>query len=113
VLEQRRTDDRRREPRFEVVGDLWATLEVRPSLRLLNLSQGGALVESLQPLSVDTQYQARLSAGDATSVVDVIVRHVREAGAGGYQIGLEFADVTGDTGLYLLGLLRETERGET
>ena len=62
-------------------------------LPLINLSSGGALVESPWPLSADSVYSIRLKSGAALQDVMVRVRHVRptwKAGEQRYLVGLEF-----------------------
>jgi hypothetical protein len=89
------TGDRRREVRFEVIGELWGTLETRPSFRLVNLGQGGALVESVRALSHDARLEVRLTAAGLSSVLPVQIRHVTPASSGrGYLVGLQFTDVS-------------------
>ena len=38
---KRRIGDRRGKPRFEIVGDLWGSVDVSASLTVLNLGAGG------------------------------------------------------------------------
>ena len=47
---ERRLGDRRGRPRFEIVGELWGTLDTALSMPLLNVGRGGALVRSTVPL---------------------------------------------------------------
>ena len=42
--------DRRVRPRFEIVGQLWGTMETVVAMTLCNVGYGGALVESDVPL---------------------------------------------------------------
>jgi hypothetical protein len=90
-----RLGDRRSELRFEIIGQLWGSLDVTEHLPLRNLGPGGALVESRQPLSADTVHSVRLMIGDQPSELDVRVRHVtpvREALGDRFLIGLEFVN---------------------
>ena len=57
----RRFGDRRTRPRFEILGPLWGTLETVEPLRLVNLSPGGALIESTLPLAVDSVQRIRVN----------------------------------------------------
>ena len=47
---RRKMGDRRNRPRYDIVGDLWGTLETVLHLPLRNLSRGGALIHSHVPL---------------------------------------------------------------
>ncbi len=91
-----RLGDRRGELRFEIIGQLWGSLEVYERLPLRNLGRGGALVESLLPLSTDTVHGVRLVLDQRTSELQARVRHVRalrEASGEKYLVGLEFVSV--------------------
>jgi hypothetical protein len=88
-----RLGDRRSELRFEIIGQLWGSLEVTEQLPLRNVGRGGALVEASQPLSADTLHGVRLMIGSQPSDVEVRVCHVtpvKEAAGDRYLIGLEF-----------------------
>lgn len=95
-----RLGDRRSELRFEIIGQLWGSLEVYERLPLRNLGRGGALVESLLPLSADTIHGVRLVLNQRASELQARVRHVRplrEAAGDRYLVGLEFVDVPPST----------------
>ncbi len=90
-----RLGDRRSELRFEIIGQLWGSLEVDEPLPLRDLGRGGALVESRQPLSADAVLALRLMIGDQPNDLEVRVRHltaVREAYGERFLIGLEFVN---------------------
>ncbi len=91
-----RLGDRRSELRFEIIGDLWATLVTRQSLLVLNLGLGGMLVECPGPLAVGSQQRLRLSVGDEESDLAASVRHVTPAPGkpDRYFIGLAFSDLS-------------------
>ena len=94
---KRRLGDRRGRPRFEIVGDLWGTLDTTTGVPLLNIGRGGALVQSdvqAEPLTV---HRVTFRCGIEHTDVSVQVRHVRQvAGVDGrdyYLMGLEFLSV--------------------
>jgi len=90
-----RLGDRRTDLRFEIIGQLWGSLETVEQLSLRNLARGGALVESRMPLNQEMIRAVRLAFGDQTSDIQVKVRHVTsEQVAGGerYLVGLEFVE---------------------
>jgi hypothetical protein len=90
-----RLGDRRTELRFEIIGQLWGSLQMDEHLPLRDLGRGGALVEARQPLSMDAVHPLRLMIGDQSNDVDVRVRHVtalREGLADRFLIGLEFVN---------------------
>ena len=91
-----RLGDRRSELRFEIIGQLWGSLENVERLPLRNLGRGGALVESRLPLSAHSVQNVRLLFGSEPNDVKVRVRHVTPVAtrAGDrYLIGLEFMDL--------------------
>jgi hypothetical protein len=91
-----RLGDRRSDLRFEIIGQLWGSLEVDEQLQLRDLGRGGALVEARQPLSADVVHGLRLMIGDQPNDVEVRVRHVtpvKEALGDRFLIGLEFVNL--------------------
>ena len=90
-----RLGDRRGELRFEIIGQLWGSLEAVQDLPLRNLARGGALVEAKQPIGSDAVRSVRLVFGTHVSDVQVKVRHVTPEPNGEgqrYLIGLEFIE---------------------
>lgn len=89
---RRRLGDRRGRRRFEIVGQLWGSLESVEPLRLRNLARGGALLESRFTLQVDTVHRLRIASPGRTTDLQARVRHVSRppGAAGNYLIGLEF-----------------------
>jgi hypothetical protein len=91
---KRRLGDRRGRPRFEIVGDLWGTLDTAVGMPLLNVGRGGALVESSVPLAADSVHQVVVNCHGRQTATSVQVKHVRPiAGSDGaqhYLIGLSF-----------------------
>jgi hypothetical protein len=88
-----RLGDRRSDLRFEIIGQLWGSLETVEHLPLRNLARGGALVESRLPINPEMVRSVRLTIGDQVSDIQVRVRHVTtEKGEGGdrFLVGLEF-----------------------
>lgn len=95
---KRRLGDRRARARFEIVGQLWGSLETVQPLTIHNLGRGGALLESSVPLQLDSVHRLRFSAGGQISDVQARVRHVTPittgAGLDHFLIGLEFVSVS-------------------
>ena len=91
---RRRQADRRVKARFEVVGDLWGTVETVLRLPLRNVGLTGALIESHVPLAIDSVHRIAWDAGGEEMSAEVRVRHVKGApGADGeqtYLVGVEF-----------------------
>ena len=92
--------DRRSRPRLEVVGSLWASLDLSREACVLNISQGGVLIESRVPALVNITHTVTLTLNGKHVRVDARVRHVEPiAGQGpgdsyqSYQIGLEFLEI--------------------
>ena len=89
--------DRRSGVRLEVVGALWATLELAEPTRLVNISRDGALITSSVPMAPDSvqPLQLRVSGRDVT--VDARVRHSRRVSGPDqpprYLVGVEFLSI--------------------
>jgi hypothetical protein len=91
----RRTSDRRGKPRFEIVGDLWGSIETRATLTVCNLGAGGALVESTVPLEPGSMHWLTAEVDGEPQLVQVRVRHAaRGDGPSAYVAGLEFVAQT-------------------
>lgn len=91
---KRRHGDRRVRPRFEVVGDLWGTVETVLRLPLKNVGLNGALIESPVPLAEGSIHRIGWDVDGSDMSAEVLVRHVsRIKGADGehtYMVGVEF-----------------------
>ena len=91
-----RLGDRRSGLRFEIIGQLWGTLEAEESLPLRNVGRGGALVESRVALPPDSVHGVRLIYQGRSRELQVRVRHltpiVSPSGTERYLIGLEFVE---------------------
>jgi PilZ domain-containing protein len=97
---KRKIGDRRAKPRFEIVGDLWGSVDTSISLKLRNLGRGGALLESPLPLEQDSIHRVTAVASGVPYQVQMRVRHAMPAAthAGGsrYLIGVEFLQLSPD-----------------
>jgi len=86
--------DRRIRPRFDIVGDLWGTLETVVHLPVRNVSRGGALIHSHVPLPSQSVHRLAFSSEGQDLSVPVRVSHVdAQVSADGertYLIGVEF-----------------------
>jgi hypothetical protein len=86
--------DRRIRPRFDIVGDLWGTLETVLRLPLKNVSRGGALIHSHVPLPSQSVHRLAFPSQGQDVSVPVRVSHVKpQVSADGertYLIGVEF-----------------------
>lgn len=91
---KRRLGDRRGRPRFEIVGDLWGTLDTVVGMPLVNVGHGGALVQSTIPLSPESIHHVAVSCDGQNTPTSVQVRHVRPVpgpeGQEHYLIGVSF-----------------------
>jgi hypothetical protein len=92
-----RSGDRRTRPRFEIVGDLWGTLETALALPLKNVGRGGALLESRVALVAESVHRVTFRSSGDDIPIPVRVRHVRthvsDTGDRMFLIGLEFMTV--------------------
>ena len=87
------TRDRRHGRRLEVVGSLLGTLECAQVARVVDVSQGGALIASPLRLTVGTARTIRLTLGGQSFTVAAVVRHVTRIvhrQSAEYLIGFEF-----------------------
>jgi hypothetical protein len=91
---KRRLGDRRGRPRFEIVGELWGTLETVIAMPLRNIGHGGALVQSVIALPSQSVHHVAVSCNGILTPASVRVQHVRPmVGTDGrdyFLIGLEF-----------------------
>jgi hypothetical protein len=93
---KRRIGDRRIKPRFEIVGDLWGSVDVSASLPVVNLGRGGALLDSPVPFVPESVLSVTAVTREESHKVTVRVRHSTESDQKGgrrYRIGVEFVDV--------------------
>jgi hypothetical protein len=95
VTSKERLGDRRAEVRFEIIGNLWATLVATQSLPVVNVGPGGMLVESTSPLIVGSSQRLRLNIDDRPREVNATVRHVTSVHGrpDRYLVGLAFVDL--------------------
>jgi hypothetical protein len=108
--------DRRVTARFEVVGELWGSVQTLEPLRICNLAPEGALVESLAPLPVGSVQPIRLVQGAQSTEVRAAVRHLTaiypEGGGRRYRVGLEFLNVD-EQAAWRIGSLMDEQRQES
>jgi len=106
-----RLADRRTATRFEIVGELWGSVQALEPLRVCNLAPEGALIESVAPLPVGSVQPIRLIQGTQTTELRAAVRHlspVHLAGGGRrYLVGLEFLNVDERTAVWIGNLMDE------
>lgn len=95
---KKRIGDRRRRPRFEIVGTLTGTLEIWQRFRLLNLGAGGALIESTTPLLPGSRINGRVSiCGQLRDVRAVIRRLTPDGGRRHYQVAVEWGNALAES----------------
>jgi hypothetical protein len=86
--------DRRGKPRFEVVGELWGTLDTVVMLPLRNVGRGGALLESPIRLPLESTHRVTLRFEDMETDTRIRIRHLRQVPTARreerYLIGVEF-----------------------
>lgn len=92
---RRRVGDRRLGPRFEVVGDLWGTLEVVEPLPIINISTGGALIECARPWAVGAVHTVLVANKHEIGRAEICVRRVTPGPAAGrFHVGVEFLSLS-------------------
>lgn len=101
---KRQFGDRRVNPRFDIVGELWGNLEAVVPCRVENIGPGGVFFYSHVALPTDSVHQMTVTGGRQEFTARVQVRHVRETtdalGEPAFAIGVEFLGAS-------LGLLAE------
>jgi hypothetical protein len=94
---KRRIGDRRVNPRFEIVGDLWGSVDVSASLAVVNLGRGGALLESPVPFAPESIHSAVAVTQEESHEITLRVRHStvgHDHAHRRYLVGVEFVDVS-------------------
>lgn len=94
---KRRLGDRRTKSRFEIIGDLWGTLDTTATLVVRNLGTGGALLESPLPLTPDSVHWVSAVIDGSPQPMRLRVRHSSKtatASADSYLVGVEFMTLT-------------------
>ena len=106
-----RLGDRREHPRFDVAGQLWASLEKSERVFLRNIGAGGAMVEAQLSPSLRTARTAHIALGERGPELNVVVRHIEPStnAAGGERclVGLEFINVSASARTQIDELVRE------
>jgi hypothetical protein len=92
-------DDLRQEPereRVPIVGELRGEVMVFQPISIMDISVGGAQIETAFPLQLDSLHDFRLTLGDRSVVVKGRVAHCHigdlEEERIGYRTGVEFID---------------------
>jgi hypothetical protein len=96
---QGRLGDRREHLRFEVAGQLWASIDFGEQVVLRNIATGGALVETNLTCVSKPIRAAQLAFEQRGDALNVIVRHVSPLteppdASTRFLVGLEFVNVT-------------------
>ena len=106
-----RLADRRVATRFEIVGELWGSVQALEPLRICNLAPEGALVESIAPLPVGSVQPIRLVQGKHSTEMRAAVRHLSpvylQGGGRRYRVGLEFLNIDEQTAAWIGNLMAE------
>ena len=92
--------DRRSRVRFEVFGAFWGSFDAGDSVRVHNLTHHGALIESNQPLAVESVQRVCLVLEGQPTLAEARVTHVQHSltlsGRARYLMGMEFLTTSGD-----------------
>ena len=90
--------------RFEIVGDLWGSLDANATLIVRNLGSRGALLESPVALATDSMHWVSAIIDGQAEPLRILVRHtVQREGAQKtpYLTGVEFVNVTPATQAFI------------
>lgn len=97
---KRRIGDRRAKPRFEIVGELWGSLDANATFAVRNLGSSGALLESPVALAPDSMHWVSAIIDGQSEPLRFLVRYsVRNEGdfKPRYLTGVEFVSLTPTT----------------
>ena len=112
---KRRIGDCRSKPRFEIVGDLWGSIDATASMLVQNLGRGGALLESPLPLAPDSVHWVTAMAENQPHLVQIRVRHttsiVTPSGRARFLIGVEFLKLSPGIEEAIVRYMEVTEGG--
>ena len=82
--------DRREHRRFDILGSLWADLNLPESARVLNVSDTGLLIEAHVCPALDSVHTADVKTEGESKRVTAVVRHVQPIGwEHSFLVGLE------------------------
>ena len=92
----RAAGDRRAQVRFEVFGAFWGSYDAGDAVRVHDLTQQGALIETHQALAVESIQSVCLMLDGQPAVADVRVRHLRPLPdqPNRFLVGVEFLSVS-------------------
>lgn len=97
-------EERRRSPRYPVVGGEPAILPLSLSVQLLDISQTGVMVQSAQHAKEGTRGRLRFNLGGQPFSAEVEIRRVASGPGGmGYKIGARFVDLSEEHRLIIEG----------
>ena len=92
----RAAGDRRSQVRFEVFGAFWGSYDAGDAVRVHDLTQQGALIETAQALAVESIQSVCLMLDGHPAVADARVRHLRPLPGqpNRFLVGVEFLTVS-------------------
>src|SRR6266705_999486 len=94
--QKHRLGDRREHMRFDMSGQLWASLEKVDRVVLRNIVEGGALVEARLPPGIRTPRLAHVTFGEKGPEMNAVIRHVSAVSPDDEgdrcRVGLEFVN---------------------
>jgi c-di-GMP-binding flagellar brake protein YcgR len=97
-------EERRRTPRYPVVGGEPAILPVSLSVQLLDISQTGVLILTSQYAKEGSRGRLRFNLGGQPFSADVEIRRIVSGhGGAGYKIGARFVDLSEENRQIIVG----------
>ena len=111
-------DDKRDRERVPILGELRGEVMVFQHMTILDISLGGAQIETAFPLQLDSLHDFRLTLGDLSIVVKGRIAHCHigdlDEERVGYRTGVEFIDPPGhaqDAIANFVHALKDARRG--
>ena len=90
--------DRRGHLRFDVSGQLWASLDFKESVILRNIASGGALIEARLTPGLRSIRTAQIALREKGPELNVVVRHMAPVSTAPdedrYLVGVEFVNLS-------------------
>jgi hypothetical protein len=88
-------EERRRSPRHDIEGSLSAALPVAVAVQVVDISLGGALLQSSRPVKTGAHGSLRMNVSGIPFRAEVEVQRITPGSPeSGYRIGALFVDVT-------------------
>lgn len=108
-------DNKREKERIEILGELHGEVMVFQPIAIKEISVGGAQIETIFPLQLNSLHDFRLSLGDRSLVVKGRVAHCRISDVDQelvtYRSGVEFIELSGRASAVIKDFIEAVKAG--